>query len=262
MTINQDERNYFAEAILNPNMTFDSLAVGPCNESVIQSCKLLVKQYPSSMLSPLLLVGEGGLGKTHLASAIGNALSQANPGLRVLFTTAADFCSEYIQFAQNDQAKDLFIRFFKENVDALIIDDLDYLLDKPSSAKMISFFINDFVRSDKPVIATCNPIIWEIDEVTRVFSGDPWKFFPLRLKGPDPSTAKEFIRIAMESGKGAHVQIDEKVIDRIIAAFSDNFRTLSMAINRILFYAVFVVETQYVDMDMAKRALDGLWPSD
>ena len=56
---------------LNPSYTFDAFVEGECNR-LARSAGYAVSQKPGgTSFNPLLIYGSGGLGKTHLANAIG-----------------------------------------------------------------------------------------------------------------------------------------------------------------------------------------------
>lgn len=75
----------------------------------------------------LIFLGSGGLGKTHLASALGFAACQRE--IRTLFTTAADLIN-YLVASQADHSLDRALRRYV-TPRLLIIDELGYLpLDK------------------------------------------------------------------------------------------------------------------------------------
>jgi DNA replication protein DnaC len=71
----------------------------------------------------VILIGNSGTGKTHMAIAIGIRACEEN--YRVSFRTAAALINEMIE-ARNDSRLSLYIRQFRK-VDLLIIDELGYV---------------------------------------------------------------------------------------------------------------------------------------
>lgn len=71
----------------------------------------------------VILIGNSGTGKTHMAIAIGIRACEEN--YRVAFRTAAALINEMIE-ARNENRLSLYIRQFKK-IDLLIIDELGYV---------------------------------------------------------------------------------------------------------------------------------------
>ncbi len=71
----------------------------------------------------VILIGNSGTGKTHMAIAVGIRACEEN--YRVTFRTAAALINEMIE-ARNENRLSLYIRQFKK-IDLLIIDELGYV---------------------------------------------------------------------------------------------------------------------------------------
>ncbi len=79
---------------MNPGNTFASFVVGSCNRFA-HAAAWAVAQSPARAYNPLLLHGAAGLGKTHLAQAIGwRATSLWNA--RVLYLSGERFTDEFV----------------------------------------------------------------------------------------------------------------------------------------------------------------------
>lgn len=78
--------------------------------------------------NPLLIYGKEGLGKTHLMQAIGNKILENNPKFNVLYVTSEQFINELVEDIKNGK-QDLFRNKYR-NVDALLIDDIQYIAGK------------------------------------------------------------------------------------------------------------------------------------
>jgi chromosomal replication initiator protein len=107
---------------LNKNYTFDNLIEGSCNTVGINAGLKLAQNPDKLQFSPLFIHGPSGVGKTHLANAIGLKAKELNSDLIVLYTNAHEFQSQYTQAIRNKTVSD-FIAFYK-NIDILIVDDI------------------------------------------------------------------------------------------------------------------------------------------
>lgn len=110
--------------LLNPRHTFSEFVVGSSNQFA-HAAAMAVAQQPGDKYNPLFIYGGVGLGKTHLASAIGHYLMNGERPRRVLFLPSEVFMNELISSLRRDKMTE-----FKDKVrrvDALILDDVQFL---------------------------------------------------------------------------------------------------------------------------------------
>lgn len=100
---------------------------------------------------PIIFVGDPGTGKTHLASALGEAA--ARQGRRVKFTTAAGLVTELVEARDSQELGRVVRRYSK--VSLLILDELAYLPLARSDAELLFRVLGE--RTERlPVIITTN----------------------------------------------------------------------------------------------------------
>ncbi len=118
---------------LNPRYTLDNFIIGSNNDLAVSVANNIVEQ-PGEKYNPFFLYGGPGLGKTHLVQAIGNAIVEKHPKLRVLYIPVSSFYSEFIKSIRNNRGKgDEFRQKFMK-VDVLIIDDFQMIVGKEQGA--------------------------------------------------------------------------------------------------------------------------------
>jgi DNA replication protein DnaC len=81
----------------------------------------------------LILIGNSGTGKTHLAIAVGILACEEN--YRVAFRTAAGLINEMVE-ARNENRLSVYIKQFKK-IDLLIIDELGYVTFDLTAAELL-----------------------------------------------------------------------------------------------------------------------------
>ncbi|MGH2643194.1 MAG: DnaA ATPase domain-containing protein, partial [Chitinophagaceae bacterium] len=84
------------ESQLNPNYTFDTFIEGECNRVARRAGKTIAAKPGLTSFNPLVIYGGVGLGKTHLAQAIGNEVKLAYPSKAVLYVSAEKFINQFI----------------------------------------------------------------------------------------------------------------------------------------------------------------------
>ena len=107
---------------LNPDNTFANFVEGECNR-LARSAGLAVANAPGkNPFNPLLIYGNSGLGKTHLAQAIGIQVKEKFPETVVLYVNAVKFQTQFVEAIRNNNKND-FLHFY-QMIDVLIIDDV------------------------------------------------------------------------------------------------------------------------------------------
>lgn len=103
--------------------SFDSFFAGTANRTVLEMAKAI--SGGSCDYNPFFLCGDVGLGKTHLISAVGNAMLERDPKLRIGWTSAGRF-ADHVMAALEEKAQEDFRQAYSQ-WDALILDDIQFL---------------------------------------------------------------------------------------------------------------------------------------
>ena len=144
---------FFTEARLDPKYTFDNFVVGESNREAYQA-SLMISRNPGGLYNPLLIHSQSGLGKTHLLQAIGNEIKASKPSAKVLYISAADFVDEYIKFATGSKQDQTLTQYFKTDVDALLIDDIQFLIGKSKTMEMFFVVFQTLYTQGKQIVIT------------------------------------------------------------------------------------------------------------
>src|SRR6185503_1999243 len=113
-----------APGTLDPRHTFATFLIGSCNRFAHAACRAVAGE-PGAHYNPLLIHGPSGVGKTHLATAIGHALLERTPSARVTQLSADAFMRDLLNALRSDRM-DSFKRHLRD-VDLLIVDDVQLL---------------------------------------------------------------------------------------------------------------------------------------
>ena len=135
--------------------------VGPSNLLAVKAADA-VAQEPGSRYNPLFLHGPSGVGKTHLANAIGNEIIEASGGaIAVSFVTSQAFIDELIEALQDGSLERWRNRY--RSAGALIIDDVQFMAGKERTQEELFHVFNALYKEGKQIIFTSDREPKELD---------------------------------------------------------------------------------------------------
>ena len=151
-------RNVKIESQLNPTYTFDNFLEGDSNRLARNASIAVANKPGGTSFNPLLIFGGVGLGKTHLAHAIGVDIKDKYPEKTVLYISAEKFTQQYIESVKKNNRND-FIHFY-QIIDVLIIDDVQFLSGKSGTQDVFFHIFNHLHQNGKQVILTSDKLQW------------------------------------------------------------------------------------------------------
>ena len=137
---------------LNTSYTFDNLIVGDCNRLAYSAAEAIAKNPGGTAFNPLFIFGDVGLGKTHLAQAIGNAVVKQREDKTVLYVSSEKFTNQIIEAIKNNAVGD-FTNFY-QLVNLLIIDDIQFLAGKQKTQEIFFHIFNQLHQSGNQIVLT------------------------------------------------------------------------------------------------------------
>ncbi len=231
---------------LNQRFTFDTFVVADCNR-LAHAAALAASQHSDMPThNPLFLYGDSGLGKTHLLHAVGHELLK--PGLRVLFITAEQFTYEYVQAARQRHMDDFRAKF--RSLDALLIDDIQFLAGKEGTQQEFFHTFNDLHSAGKQLVLTSDQPPQRLPHFSnRLRSRLQWGL----IADLTPPPVETRLVILQARAENLHAQIDAPALEFLASQPYGNVRQLEGSLNRVLAYAR--LTQQPTTIDLAKAAL-------
>lgn len=214
---------------LNPKYTFENFVVGNFNRFAynvfLEACK------KPGYYNPIFLYSGVGLGKTHLAQALGNFLLENDPDLKVAYLTSEDFMNEMFYAIKNGTTEE-FREKYRKKADILIIDDIQFLIGIKSAQVELFHTFNAIHEAGKQIIICSDRTPQELKDFhSRMIS----RFqMGLLVKIENP-TKEDLFKIGKKISKLKGVEINDEIIDYISSIY-DNPRLIHGAILKLIAY--------------------------
>jgi len=237
------------ESQLNPNYSFDNLVEGDCNR-LARSAGFAVANKPGgTAFNPLLIYGGVGLGKTHLANAIGIEIKKNFPNKTVLYVQSEKFCHQFVDAVKNNSHND-FIHFY-QMIDVLIIDDVQLFAGKEKTQDVFFQIFNHLHQTGKQLVLTSDKSPIELIGLEqRLLSRFKWGL-SADLQVPNLET-----RIAILEKKiyADGIEMPRDVIEYLAYNITTNVRELEGAL--ISLVAQSTLNRKSITMELARQMID------
>lgn len=242
-------RNLKIESQLNPNYSFDNFLEGESNR-LARSAGMAVANKPGgTSFNPFLIFGGVGLGKTHLAHAIGVEIKDRYPEKTVLYISAEVFTQQYIDSVRKNTRND-FIHFY-QLMDVLIIDDVQFFSGKSGTQDVFFHIFNYLHQNGKQVILTSDKAPVDMQDIEqRLLSRFKWGL-SAELHQPDYDTRVSILQnILFRDG----VDMPEEIVEYVARNIKSNVRELEGAIISLIAQSSF--NKKEITLDLAKTVVD------
>jgi chromosomal replication initiator protein len=218
---------------LNDAQTFENYVEGKSNQ-LARAASIQVSNKPGSDYNPLYIYGGVGLGKTHLMQAIGNQIRANKSSSQVVYVNCERFVSDMVKALQHSKMNE-FKNLYR-NVDALLIDDIQFLADKNRSQEEFFHTFNSLYEAHSQMIITCDRFPKEIDGLEdRLRSRLGWGL-AVDIKPPDLETR---VAILHSKAEASNIDLPDEVAFFIANRFKSNIRELEGALKRVSAHAHF-----------------------
>ncbi|MFM7022745.1 MAG: chromosomal replication initiator protein DnaA [Flavobacteriales bacterium] len=234
---------------LNPNYSFENFIEGDCNR-LARSAGFAVANKPGgTAFNPLLVYGDVGLGKTHLANAIGIEIKKNYPNKTVLYVSSEKFTHQFIDAVRNNTQND-FVHFY-QMIDVLIIDDVQFFAGKEKTQDVFFHIFNHLHQNGKQLVLTSDKPPVELQGMEqRLLSRFKWGL-SADLQAPDLET-----RIAVLNKKmyADGIELPKEVVEYLAYSITSNIRELEGALISLI--AQSSLNKKAITLDLAKQMID------
>jgi chromosomal replication initiator protein len=237
-------------ANLNPRYTFDSFVSGPSNQLAFAASQAAGSAYPPRY-NPVFICGGVGLGKTHLLHAIGHTQHALRPDARIVYISSERFMNEYVNAIRSGKMLE-FRRRYREGIDVLLVDDVQFLAGKDGTQEEFFHTFNALHDGHKQIVLTADRKPHEISDIAdRLRTRFAWGL----LADIEPPELEVRIAILRKKAAGEHIHLPDDVAMFIASSVKSNVRELEGALIRLAAYASLSRRT--IDLAFAQETLGG-----
>ncbi len=242
-------RDVKIDSQLNSNYNFDNFLEGDSNR-LARSAGMAVANKPGgTSFNPLLIFGGVGLGKTHLAHAIGVDIKEKFPDKTVLYISAEKFTQQYIESVKKNNRND-FIHFY-QIIDVLIVDDIQFLSGKAGTQDVFFHIFNHLHQNRKQVILTSDKAPVDMQDIEqRLLSRFKWGL-SAELNQPDFETRISIIKNKLYRDG---VRMSDEIVEFLAHNIKTNIRELEGAIISLIAHSSF--NKKEITLDLARTIVE------
>jgi chromosomal replication initiator protein len=208
-------------------MTAASFVVGSSNQ-LAHTAMVMAIQSPQSA-SPLFVCGPTGTGKTHLLTAIAQQFRSRHRMRRVIHLSAEQFTNDFITSVGNSGIAS-FRRRYRE-VDALLIDDVQFLGAKRATLREMLYTVETLISSGRPMVFSGDQAPTEIPGLSRELAGRMAAGLLCPIQKLDQATRKTLLRRALD--QRCSIEVPEQTVEAINSMLAGDGRVISGVVNLI-----------------------------
>ena len=232
---------------LNSSLTFDNFVIGKANQLAFAAATQ-VSELPGVSYNPLFIYGGVGLGKTHLAQAIGNQIKLNKPDAKICYMHAERYVADVVRAYQSNKFEEF--KQYYHSLDILLIDDIQFFAGKNKTQEEFFYAFNNLIDSHKQVILTSDTFPKEITGLeTRLVSRFGWGL-TICIEPPELEMR---VAILLKKAQLGGYNLDDSVAFFIAKHVNSNVRELEGALKRVEAYAKF--HKRDISVETAKESL-------
>lgn len=236
-----------ADINLNRKYSFEEFVSGSSNQFAYAAA-MAVANNPATTYNPLFIYGGVGLGKTHLVNAIGNAILNKSPQMRICYYTSEKFMNELINSLRYNRMDEFRNKF--RSMDVLLIDDIQFIAGKERTQEEFFHTFNALYESHKQIIVTSDKFPKDIPGLEeRLRSRFEWGLIA-DIQPPDVETKLAILKMKAEQNS---IKLPEEVSSFLANSVCSNVRELEGYLIRIGAYAS--LTSTPVSIEMARDVL-------
>ena len=231
---------------LNPSYNFNNLMEGNSNKLARTAGVSIANEPGKTIFNPLFVYGQSGVGKTHLANAIGVMAKQLHPEKRILYVSANTFQIQYTDAVRANTVND-FLNFY-QTIDVLIVDEIQEFAGKTGTQNTFFHIFNHLHQTGKQLVLTSDrsPVVM-VGLEQRLLTRFKWGL-TAEIEKPDFQLRKAILENKIYRDG---LEIPADVVDFIAENVTDNVRDLEGTLVSLLAHST--LADMPLDVELAEK---------
>ena len=209
---------------------FEDFVVGPSNSVAVAAAQDVCRTGGS--VQTLFVNSASGLGKTHLAQAVGRAISESRSNARVGYLTAEEFASRFVAALRSHDVEAFKNRL--RELDVLLLEDVHFFQGKEKMQDMALAVVKSLQARGGRVIFTSS---FSPRELQRVDSQLVSHFCSGILTNMDRPTEEMRRHILTRKAKSFQVLLPDAVCELLAGRLRGDVRQMESCLNSLIFKA-------------------------
>lgn len=237
---------------LNASFTFDEFVVGRCNAFAYEAA-LAVSDEEACRYNPLYFHSDTGLGKSHIAHAIGNRMAGTKKPVKIKYTTARDFSHDFVHNVRNNSMGMFESAYSPSSVDILFIDDVHLFKNKEKTQAELCHVMDDLISAGRQVVLSGFRPPSSMSQVDKGLRSRFSSGLVIDIKKPDRATREKIVR---HKARRNGLVLPEQVVEFIGSHVLGSVRELDSAVLTVA--AMSSLMKRQVTLDLARELLEGV----
>lgn len=237
-----------AEQSLRSEFTFEQFLEGDSNRLARSASVAVAKNPGGTKYNPLVVYGDVGLGKTHLAQAIANYALEHETASTICYVSSERFTSEFVTAIREDNFNAFSSHY--RSVDLLVVDDVQFFGGKEKTQEEFFHLFNDLHQHGKQIVLCADRPPSKISGIEdRLLSRFQWGL-TADIQKPDLEMRMAVLQLKAET---LGLDLSNDVLELIAQSITQNIRQLEGALKQLVAHAQLVQGT--VDSSTAETIL-------
>ncbi len=238
--------------------TFKNFIQGSSNKLAYAACFAVASiagekdyNHVNDTYNPLFIYGQSGLGKTHLMYSIKNYVEEKYPDVTLIYIKGEDFMNEMIDAISSRKTPEFRDKFRK--ADILIIDDIQFIANKPGVQEEIFHTFNNLYESNKQIVFTSDKPPKDINPLEERLRT---RFEASMIADIQPPDIELRMAIIKAKANAMNITIPNEVVTFFADRLKENVRQIEGAIRKTA--AISFLTGSPVSVDIARQAISDL----
>lgn len=219
---------------------FEDFVTGASNSLAVAAARDMCTQ---GQVRTLFVTSAPGLGKTHLAHAAGQLLSQDARPLNIVYLTAEQFASRYVAAMRSKELEN-----FKQylcSADVLLLEDVHFLQRKKAMQEFALAVIKNLQAKGSRVIFTSSFTPRQLQDLDSQLASQFCSGIMASIEKPDLEMRREILQ---RKARSFQISLPEEVCSLVSERLSSDVRQLESCLQSMVFKARLLNSGLTVDM--------------